>query len=57
MGKNDYRIKYNKEHYKQIKFEIYPEEHKELEKKLNELGMKKIDFIRWAIDKLMQEKQ
>lgn len=48
----EYKIKYNKEHYKAFKVDLKKEELEALEKKLKEKQLSKAQFLRNAIKKL-----
>lgn len=50
-----YNIKRNKELYDQFNVKLPKEEYKELCEYLELIKMKKIEFVRWAFDKLRME--
>lgn len=49
-----YNIKRNKELYDQFNIRLPKEEYKELMEYLNMIGMNKVEFVRWAFDKLRE---
>lgn len=53
---NEYNNRYNKEHYKQLKVYLYPDEYSELDGILKELNISKVQFIRNAIKDLRKRK-
>lgn len=55
MSKYDYFNKYNKEHYRQFKVALKPDEYKLLEDKLKSLKMSKTQFVRDALNELLKK--
>jgi hypothetical protein len=51
-NKNKYITEYNKEHYKQLKVYLQPDEYNDLEYHLERLNVSKVQFIRDAINNL-----
>ena len=51
----EYINEYNREHYRQFKAVIKPDEMEKLEKKLKELKMSKAQFLRNAIRELINK--
>ena len=49
-----YNIRRNKELYDQFNIRLPKEEYKELMEYLSLVGMNKVEFIRWAFDKLRE---
>ena len=52
--KNAYNVKRNKEVNKQFVTNLKKEEYKEIVEYLNQVGMNKAQFIRWAYNKLRE---
>lgn len=51
----EYINAYNKEHYKQFKVALKPDEYKLLEDKLKSLKMTKTQFVRNALEELLKK--
>jgi len=49
-----YNVKRQKELYKQFSVKLLNEEYKELCDYLQQIGMNKAEFLRWAFDKLRE---
>lgn len=49
-----YNVKRQKELYKQFSVKLLKEEYKELCGYLQQIGMNKAEFLRWAFDKLRE---
>lgn len=49
-----YNVKRQKELYKQFSVKLLKEEYKELCDYLQQIGMNKAEFLRWAFDKLRE---
>ena len=54
-NKIKYITGYNKEHYKQLKVYLTPEEMSELESQLTRLKLSKVQFVRNAIKELKKK--
>lgn len=54
-NKIKYITGYNKEHYKQLKVYLTPEEMTELESQLKRLNISKVQFVRDAIKELKKK--
>lgn len=54
-NKIKYITGYNKEHYKQLKVYLTPEEMAELESQLKRLNISKVQFVRDAIKELRKK--
>ena len=57
FDKTKYDIEYHKKYKSQFKVDLSKEENQELTALLKEKNMKKVEFVRWAIEKLKQEKK
>ena len=57
FDKTKYDIEYHKKYKSQFKVDLSNDENQELNNLLKEKGMKKVEFVRWAIKKLKQEKK
>lgn len=51
----EYINNYNKEHYRQFKVVLKPDEYKQLEDKLKSLKMTKTQFVRNALEELLKK--
>jgi predicted DNA-binding protein len=53
--KREYNVKRNKELTKTFSARLPKEEYQELCEYLQQIGMNKADFVRWAFDKLRED--